>query len=155
MSRSLLSPWSLQWSQTPTARKSTPSPYEPSASDKLAVRAFYQRFRRWWQQRIIHEKSFMEDHELARMQRQGDLRRMASEKRLTLVKEYFKLNPHATDKALVLDHFAEVSSRVQQGKLKFLDQRAVLLTFNGPWGEVTDIFRQLHPRRLSTTSARS
>ena len=72
---------------------SVSSPCEPSASNKLVVRAFYQRFRRWRQQRIIDEKGFVEDHELARMQRQGDLRRMASEKRLTLVKEYFKLNP--------------------------------------------------------------
>ena len=105
----------------------------------LAVKAFFQRYRRWWLSREIAEKNIDDDCEIARLERRCDFRRMSGDAKVQAAQEYFRAHPDRSDRDLVLSSLMEARARGVSHGAKFLDCRAVLLTFNGPWGEVKDI----------------
>ena len=109
------------------------------AQGYLPLKAFFQRYRRWWVSKEIAEKNIVDDCEIARLKRRCDFRRMSGDAKVEAAQEYFRAHPGCDDRDLVLASLTEARARVGRHAAKFLDCKAVLLTFNGPWGEVKDI----------------
>ena len=121
-------------------------PDEEEDDKEKVFREFCQRYRRWFLAKEIAEKDIREEREVARLKRRCQFRRMSAEQKVAAAEAYFTAHPNRKDSDVVLAYLTEARTRVTDRTRqrdsnggKFLDYKAVLLTFHGPWGEVKDI----------------
>ena len=115
---------------------------DDAGRSKEVIRLFCARYRRWWLAKMVAEQNIEDGIELGRLRRRCDFRRMSSEAKLVCAKEYYRYHPDQPDKSVVLELFTTALERqkdIKKGSAKFIETKAILLTFNGPWGEVKDI----------------
>lgn len=89
----------------------------------LAVKAFFQRYRRWWLSREIAEKNIDDDREIARLKRRADFRRMSADAKVQAAHEYFRAHPDREDRDLVVSWLTEKKEGTLINGGKFLARK--------------------------------